>query len=159
MYVAFSRMFLPIGNHPITLLSIINKLLESIINKMVFDHLNRNSLLNDKEYWFPSSRFTADVLNDTALRVMEAFVFHLKGITCSIFSNHSTTRRLDADPSILGINRKSNLMSGIIHFILMMFLETFAEHESNRSHLKNLDDQSLAADLVLTAQWKKKTGL
>ena len=62
----------PSQYRPISLLSIISKLLESIINKRIMHHLLVNSLLSDQQYGFRSCRSTADVLTVITHRVSEA---------------------------------------------------------------------------------------
>lgn len=49
--------------HSISLLSIISKLFESMINKKVFGFLKRNNPLNNKQYEFHSSTSTVDILS------------------------------------------------------------------------------------------------
>ena len=62
----------PSQYRPISLLSIISKLFESVINKGVIDHLVKNNLLSDVQYGFRSSRSTADVLTVITHRISEA---------------------------------------------------------------------------------------
>ena len=62
----------PSQYRPISLLSIISKLFESVINKGVLDHLVKNNLLTDVQYGFRSSRSTADVLTVITHRISEA---------------------------------------------------------------------------------------
>ena len=62
----------PSQYRPISLLSIMSKLLESVINKRVTRHLTKNNLLCDEQYGFRSSRSTADVLTVITHRVSEA---------------------------------------------------------------------------------------
>ncbi|XP_047140024.2 probable RNA-directed DNA polymerase from transposon BS [Hydra vulgaris] len=47
---------------PISLLPVISKVFESLINKHLISHLESNNLLSDHQYGFRSSRSTADVL-------------------------------------------------------------------------------------------------
>ena len=47
---------------PISLLTIISKVFESLINKHLISHLESNNLLSDHQYGFRSSRSTADLL-------------------------------------------------------------------------------------------------
>ena len=62
----------PSQYRPISLLSIMSKLLESVINKRVTKHLMKNHLLCDEQYGFRSSRSTADVLTVITHRVSGA---------------------------------------------------------------------------------------
>ena len=49
-----------------------SKLFESVINKAVISHLDKNKLLSDNQYGFRSSRSTADILTVITHRVSEA---------------------------------------------------------------------------------------
>ena len=62
----------PSQYRPISLLSVMSKLLESVINKRVIQHLTKNHLLCDEQYGFRSSRSTADVLTVITHRVSQA---------------------------------------------------------------------------------------
>ena len=62
----------PSQYRPISLLSVMSKLFESVINKAVISHLDRNKLLSDNQYGFRSSRSTADILTVITHRVSEA---------------------------------------------------------------------------------------
>lgn len=44
----------------------------SIINKKIVDHRHKNNLLKDRQYGFPSSRFTTVFLADITHRIREA---------------------------------------------------------------------------------------
>lgn len=56
----------------ISLLSVISKFFESIINKEIAEHLTRNSLLSNKQYGFCYFRTIADVLTAISHRSSEA---------------------------------------------------------------------------------------
>ncbi|MEL7340328.1 MAG: reverse transcriptase family protein, partial [Bacteroidota bacterium] len=75
----------PAQYRPISLLSVISKLFESVINKRILDHLNRNNLLSDVQYGFRSARSTADVLTVITHRISEAMAM----------GNHSRVIALD----------------------------------------------------------------
>ena len=62
----------PSQYRPISLLSVISKLFESVINNRILDHLAINNLLSDVQYGFRSSRSTADVLTVITHRLSEA---------------------------------------------------------------------------------------
>ena len=64
----------PSQYRPISLLSVISKLFESVINKRILDHLEANNLLSDVQYGFRSLRSTADVLTVITHRISEAMV-------------------------------------------------------------------------------------
>jgi len=58
---------------PISLLTIISKVFESLINKYLISHLESNNLLSDHQYGFRSSRSTADLLTVITDRFYRAF--------------------------------------------------------------------------------------
>ena len=43
-------------------ISLISKVMETIINKQLLSHLERNSLLSEHQFEFSSERFTADLI-------------------------------------------------------------------------------------------------
>lgn len=63
-----------LSDHPINPLNVVRKLFKTITQKKVVGHLNRNNLLNDKQYIFRSSSPTADVLTVITHRIIEALV-------------------------------------------------------------------------------------
>ena len=71
---------------PISLLSIISKIFESILNKHLVDYLRANNLLHDVQYGFRSSRSTVDVLTVISHRISKALDsnFDSRAITLDI---------------------------------------------------------------------------
>ena len=49
-------------NYPVSLLSVVSKVFEKLINNRIVDHLERCCLFSDFQYGFRSSRSTADLL-------------------------------------------------------------------------------------------------
>ena len=62
----------PSQYRPISLLSIMSKLLEAVINHRVTKHLSTHNLLSDFQYGFRSARSTADVLTVITHRISQA---------------------------------------------------------------------------------------
>ena len=62
----------PSQYRPISLLCIISKLFETIINQQIMSHLSEANLLSDFQYGFRSSRSTADVLTVISNRISGA---------------------------------------------------------------------------------------
>ena len=62
----------PSKYRPISLLPIISKIFESIINSHISFHLEKHNLLSDNQYGFRSSRSTADVLTVITDRISRA---------------------------------------------------------------------------------------
>ena len=48
--------------HPVSLLSVISKVFEKLVNNRIVDHLEKCGLFSDFQYGFRSSRSTADLL-------------------------------------------------------------------------------------------------
>ena len=63
---------LPSQYRPISLLSIISKLFESVINTDLVAHLEKNGLFSDFQYGFRASRSTADILTVITSRISSA---------------------------------------------------------------------------------------
>ena len=47
---------------PVSLLSVVSKVFEKLVNKRIVDHLDKCVLFSDFQYGFRSSRSTADLL-------------------------------------------------------------------------------------------------
>ena len=48
--------------YPVSLLSVVSKVFEELVNKRIVDHLKKCGLFSDSEYGFRSSQSTADLL-------------------------------------------------------------------------------------------------
>ena len=59
--------------HPLSLLSVITKVFEKLLNKKIVDHLEKCGLFSDFQYGFRSSRSTADLLTVVSDRIARAF--------------------------------------------------------------------------------------
>ena len=49
--------------HPVSLLSVVSKVFEKLVNNRIVDHLEKCGLFSDFQYGFRSSRSTADLLS------------------------------------------------------------------------------------------------
>ena len=58
---------------PVSLLFVVSKLFEKLINNRIFDHLEKCGLFYDFQYGFRSSRSTADFLTVVSDRIPRAF--------------------------------------------------------------------------------------
>ena len=59
---------------PVSLLSVVSKVFEKLVNNRILDHLEKCSLFSDFQYGFRSSRSTADLLtDDESDRIARAF--------------------------------------------------------------------------------------
>ena len=57
--------------HPVSLLSVVSKVFEKLVNNKIVDHLGKCGLFSDSQYGFRSSRSSADlftVVSDTIVR-------------------------------------------------------------------------------------------
>ena len=59
--------------HTVSLLSVVSKVFEKLVNNMILDHLEKCGLLSDFQYGFRSSRSTADLLTVVSDRIARAF--------------------------------------------------------------------------------------
>ena len=58
---------------PVSLLSVVSKVFEKLVNNRIVDHLEKCSLFSDFQYGFRSSRSTADLLTVVSDRISRAF--------------------------------------------------------------------------------------
>ena len=59
--------------HPVSLLSVVNKVFEKLLNNKIVDYLEKCGLFSDFQYGFRSSRSTADLLTVMSDRIARAF--------------------------------------------------------------------------------------
>ena len=59
--------------HPVSLLFVVSKVFEKLVNNKIIDHLERCGLFSDFQYGFRSSRSTADLLTVVTDRIARAF--------------------------------------------------------------------------------------
>ena len=59
--------------HPLSLLSVVSKVFEKLVNNGIIDHLEKCGLFSDFQYGFRSSRSTADLLTVVSDRIARAF--------------------------------------------------------------------------------------
>ena len=65
--------------HPVSLLSVVSKVFEKLVNNKIVDHLEKCSLFSDVQYGFRSSRSTAYLLRVVSDRI--ARIFNRSGAT------------------------------------------------------------------------------
>ena len=54
---------------PVSLLSVVSKVFEKLVNNRIVDHLQKCGLISDFQYWFKSSQSTADLLTVLSYRI------------------------------------------------------------------------------------------
>ena len=59
--------------HPVSLLSVVSKVFEKLVNNRIVDHLEKCDLFSDFQHGFRSSRSTADLLAVVSDRIARAF--------------------------------------------------------------------------------------
>ena len=64
---------------PVSLLSVVSKVFEKLVNNRIVDHLEKCGLFSDFQYGFKSSRSTADLLTVVSNRIVR--VFNKSGVT------------------------------------------------------------------------------
>ena len=67
---------------PVSLLSVVSKVFEKLVNNRIVDHLEKLGLFSDFQYGFRSSRSTADLLTVVSDRI--AWVFNRFGATRAV---------------------------------------------------------------------------
>ena len=55
--------------HPVSLLSVVSKVFEKLVNNRIVDHLEKCGLFSDFQYGFRSSQSTADLLTVVSDRI------------------------------------------------------------------------------------------
>ena len=58
---------------PVSLLSVVSKVFEKLVNNRIADHLEKCGLFSDFQYGFRSSRSTADLLTVVSDRIARSF--------------------------------------------------------------------------------------
>ena len=61
------------NHHPVSLLSMVSKVFEKLVNNRIVDHLEKSCLFSDFQYGFRSSRSTPDLLTVVSDRIARAF--------------------------------------------------------------------------------------
>ena len=59
--------------HPVSLLSVVSKAFEKLVDNKIVDQLEKSGLFSDFQYGFTSSRSTADLLTVLSDRIARAF--------------------------------------------------------------------------------------
>ena len=59
--------------HSVSLLSVVSKVFEKLVNNRIVDHQEKCGLFSDSQYGFRSSRSTADLLKVVSDRIARAF--------------------------------------------------------------------------------------
>ena len=59
--------------HPVSLLSVVSKVFEKLVNNRIVDHLEKCGLFSDFQYGFRFSQSTADLLTVVSDRIARAF--------------------------------------------------------------------------------------
>ena len=58
---------------PVSLLSVVSKVFEKLVNNRILDHFEKSGLFSDFQYGFRSSRATTDLLTVVSDRIARAF--------------------------------------------------------------------------------------
>ena len=59
--------------YPVSLLSVVSKAFEKLVNNRIVDHLEKSGLFSDFQYGFRNSQSTADLLTVASDRIARAF--------------------------------------------------------------------------------------
>ena len=128
----------PSQYRPISLLSVISKLFEALINDKIIDHLERNNLLSDIQYGFRSSRSTADVLTVITHRISRAMAE----------GHHSRVAALDISKAFDKVWHKGLLLKLSSYGISGRLLAVIGSFLSGRSLRVVINGQSSQAHLI-----------
>ena len=118
---------------PVSLLSVVSKVFEKLVNNRIVDHLENCGLFSDFQYGFRSSRSTADLLTVVSDRIARAF--NRAGATRAVVLDISKAFDRDWHACLLH-KLKSYRISGQIFGLISSFL-------SNRWFRVVLDEKSL----------------
>ena len=105
--------------HPVSLLSVVSKVFEKLVNNRIVDHLEKCGLFSDFQYGFRSSQSTADLLTVVSDRIARAF--NKSGETQAVALNISTAFDRVWYAGLLH-KRKSCGISGQISGLISSFL-------------------------------------
>ena len=67
------KVFTTKNYHTVSLLSVVSKVFEKLVNNRIVDHLEKRCLFSDFQYGFSSSQSTADLLKVVSDRISRAF--------------------------------------------------------------------------------------
>ena len=104
---------------PVSLLSVVSKFFEKLVNNRIFDHLEKCGLFSDFQYGFRSSRSTADLLTVVSDRIARAF--NRSGATPAVALDMSKTFDMVWHAGLLH-KLKSYGISGQIFGLISSFL-------------------------------------
>ena len=86
------------NQRPVSLLSVVSKVFEKLVNNRIADHLEKCGLFSDFQYGFRSSRSTADLLTVVSDRIARAFnrygAYGISGQIFGLISSFLSNRRL-----------------------------------------------------------------
>ena len=117
---------------PVSLLSVVSKVFEKLVNNRIVDHLKKCDLFSDFQYGFSSSQSTADLLTVVSDRIARAF--NKSGLTQAVALDISKTFDRVWHASVLH-KLKSYGISGQLFGLISSFL-------SNRGLRVVLDGKS-----------------
>ena len=106
---------------PVSLVSMISKVFEKLVNDRIVDHLEKSGLFSDFQYGFRSSRSTADLLTVVSDRI--ARVFNRSGATRAVAFDISKTFHRVWQAGLLH-KLKSYRISGQILDLISSFLRS-----------------------------------
>ena len=98
---------------PASLLSVVSKVFEKLVNNRIVDHLEKCGLFSDFQYGFRSSRSTADLLTVVSDRIARAF--NRSGATQAVALNISKT----FDRVLHGLLHKLSLMEFQVGYLAL----------------------------------------
>ena len=106
--------------HPVSLLSVVSKVFEKLVNNRIVDHLEKCGLFSDFQYGFRSSQSAADLLTVVSDTIARAF--NSSGATRAVALDLSKVFDRVWHAGVLLHKLKSYRISGQIFGLIFSFL-------------------------------------
>ena len=103
--------------HPVSLLSVVSKVFEVLVNNRIIDHFEKCGLFSDFQYGFRSSQSTADLLTVVSDRIARAF--NRSGATPAVALDIS---RLSTEFSMLIFFTNLGLMGFQVRYLALFLI-------------------------------------
>ena len=124
---------------PISLLPIISKIFESIVNKFIISHLESSKLLSDFQYGFRSSRSTADILTVITDRISRSLdlSFETRTIALDISKAFDKVWHKGLLSKLKSYGISGKILSTVRSFLTNRKMKVVLDGQSSDSYLLN----------------------
>ena len=131
--------------HPVSLLSVISKVFEILVNNRIVDHLEKCGHFSDFQYGFRSSQSTADLLTVVSDRIARSF--NRSGATQAVKLDKSKAFDRVWHASLLQKRKSYGILGQIFGLISSFFsnrwLRIVLDGKSSKEHSVNADNTTL----------------